>query len=52
LPHEVLRRCELSYKGSFTGGRADLSGLTPGTTIWVRVRKIGGWSDPASIMVT
>jgi hypothetical protein len=47
-----------SYKGSFTGGRADLSGLTPGTTFWVRVRKIGtkgetgGWSDPASIMVT
>jgi hypothetical protein len=47
-----------SYKGSFTGGRADLSGLTPATTLWVRVRKIGtkgetgGWSDPASIMVT
>jgi hypothetical protein len=47
-----------SYKGSFTGGRADLSGFTPGATLWVRVRKIGtggetgGWSDPASIMVT
>ena len=46
------------YKGSFTGGRAELSGFTPGTTVWVRVRKIGtkgetgGWSDPASIMVT
>jgi hypothetical protein len=47
-----------SYKGSFTGGRADLTGLTPGSNLWVRVRKIGtkgetgGWSDPASIMVT
>ena len=47
-----------SYKGSFTGGRAKLSGFTPGATLWVRVRKIGtrgetgGWSDPASIMVT
>jgi hypothetical protein len=47
-----------AYKGSFTGGRADLSAFTPGITLWVRVRKIGtkgetgGWSDPASIMVT
>jgi hypothetical protein len=47
-----------SYKGSFTGGRAELPGLTPGSTLWVRVRKIGtkgetgGWSDPANIMVT
>jgi hypothetical protein len=47
-----------SYKGSFSGGRADLNGMTPGATLWVRVRKIGtggetgGWSDPASIMVT
>jgi len=47
-----------SYKGSFTGGKAELSGFTPGATLWVRVRKIGtkgetgGWSDPASIMVT
>jgi hypothetical protein len=46
------------YRGSFTGGRAELSGFTPGATVWVRVRKIGtkgetgGWSDPASIMVT
>jgi hypothetical protein len=47
-----------AYKGSFTGGRAELSGFTPGVTVWVRVRKIGtkgetgGWSDPANIMVT
>jgi hypothetical protein len=47
-----------SYKGSYTGGRATMPGFTPGATLWVRVRKIGtkgetgGWSDPASIMVT
>ena len=47
-----------TYRGSFTGGRAELSGFTPGATVWVRVRKIGtrgetgGWSDAASIMVT
>jgi hypothetical protein len=47
-----------SYKGSFTGGKAELSGFTPGATVWFRVRKIGtkgetgGWSDPASIMAT
>jgi hypothetical protein len=42
-----------TYRGSFSGGRADLSGFTPGNVIWGRVRKIGtggevgGWSDPA-----
>src|SRR5450432_982625 len=42
-----------TYRGSFTGGRAELSGFTPGTIIWGRVRKIGtggevgGWGDPA-----
>jgi hypothetical protein len=46
-----------SYRGSFTGGRAELSGFTPGTIIWGRVRKIGtggevgGWSDPAQFRV-
>ncbi|MFN2622160.1 MAG: hypothetical protein ABR611_04875 [Chthoniobacterales bacterium] len=42
-----------SYRGSFSGGRADLAGFTPGTVIWGRARRIGtggevgGWSDPA-----
>jgi len=46
-----------SYRGSFSGGRAELDGFTPGTVIWGRVRKIGkggevgGWSDPAQIRV-
>jgi hypothetical protein len=47
-----------TYRGSFTGGRAELDGFNPGTTLWARVRKIGtggrtgGWSDPAKLMVT
>ena len=47
-----------SYKGSFSGGRAELNGFTTGSTLWGRVRKIGtggqvgDWSDPAQIMVT
>ncbi len=44
-----------SYRGSFTGGRAELNGFTPGAIAWGRTRKIGtggnvgGWSDPAQI---
>jgi hypothetical protein len=47
-----------NYKGSFSGGRAELNGFATGSTIWGRVRKIGtggkvgDWSDPAQIMVT
>jgi hypothetical protein len=47
-----------SYRGSYSGGRAELNGLPPGSTVWARVRKIGtggatgGWSDPAQLMVT
>lgn len=43
--------------GMFTGGKAQLTGFTPGTVIWVRVRTVGlkgvmgAWSDPAKIMV-
>jgi hypothetical protein len=43
------------YRGSFSGGRAELDGCIPGAVIWGRVRKIGtggevgGWSDPAQI---
>ncbi|MEY2563247.1 MAG: hypothetical protein QOH88_1440 [Verrucomicrobiota bacterium] len=43
--------------GMFSGGKANLSGFTPGTVIWVRVRTVGlkgvmgAWSDPAKIMV-
>ena len=39
------------------GGKATLTGLTVGTTIWVRVRTMGArgvmgaWSDPAKITV-
>jgi hypothetical protein len=41
------------YRGSFSGGRAELDGFTPGAIAWGRVRKIGtggevgNWSDPA-----
>jgi hypothetical protein len=43
--------------GTFSGGRAELTGLTPGAIIWVRVRTLGpknnnsDWSDPAQIRV-
>ncbi len=43
--------------GLFSGGKATISGLTPGTVLWVRVRTaglkgvMGAWSDPAKIMV-
>jgi hypothetical protein len=43
--------------GMFSGGKANLAGFTPGTTIWLRVRTVGlkgvmgAWSDPAKIMV-
>jgi hypothetical protein len=46
-----------TYRGSFSGGRAELKGFTPGALMWGRVRKIGtggevgGWSDPAQIRV-
>lgn len=45
------------HAGMFSGGRAVLSGLTPGAVVWVRVRTaglkgvMGAWSDPAKIMV-
>lgn len=43
--------------GMFQGQKVTLTGLTPGTIVWVRVRtaglrgKMGSWSDPAEIMV-
>jgi|SRR5579864_5336830 len=47
-----------SYKGSFSGGKCEIAGFSPGNTVWARVRKIGRhgetgpFSDPAKIMVT
>ncbi|MBI3878904.1 MAG: hypothetical protein HY301_02435, partial [Verrucomicrobia bacterium] len=44
-------------KGIFPGGRAELTGLTPGAVVWVRVRTVGpkgvmgNWCDPAEIRV-
>ena len=44
-------------KGLFQGGKADLTGFTPGAVIWIRVRTVGlkgvmgAWSDPAQIRV-
>lgn len=41
--------------GMFRGCRAELSGFTPGSLLWVRVRTVGlqgvmgAWSDPAQI---
>jgi hypothetical protein len=43
--------------GMFSGGKATLPGIVPGTTIWVRVRTIGlenvrgAWSETGKIMV-
>ena len=43
--------------GMFSGGKATLPGIVPGTTIWVRVRTIGldnvmgAWSESGKIMV-
>ena len=44
-------------KGMYQGGRAELSGCTPGAIVWIRVRTVGlkgvmgDWSDPAQIRV-
>ena len=44
-------------KGIFQGGKAELTGYTPGSLVWVRVRTVGlkgvmgTWSDPAQIRV-
>ena len=46
-----------SHAGMFSGGKATVSGITPGTTVWVRIHTaglkgvMGAWSDPAKIMV-
>ena len=43
--------------GIFQGQKAEVSGLTPGTKVWIRVRTtglrgvMGAWSDAAQIMV-
>ena len=43
--------------GLFGTGSATITGLTPGTRVWVRVRTVGlkgvmgAWSDPAELMV-
>ena len=45
------------FAGMFSGGKATLAGIAPGTNLWVRVRTagikgvMGAWSDPAKIMV-
>jgi hypothetical protein len=50
---------EADWKGAgiFQGQKAELTGLTPGTKVWVRLRTaglrgvMGAWSDAAQIMV-
>ena len=45
------------HAGMFSGGKATVSGIAPGTTVWVRVRTaglkgvMGEWSVPAKIIV-
>jgi hypothetical protein len=45
------------HAGMFNGGKAILSGIAPGTSVWVRIRTaglkgvMGAWSDPAKLMV-
>ena len=44
-------------RGTYTGGRVDLDGFTPGTLVWARARTlglkgvVGDWSDPAQLRV-
>jgi hypothetical protein len=46
-----------AHAGMLRGGKATLTGLTPGALIWIRVRTcglkgvMGAWSDPAQIRV-
>ena len=41
----------------FSGGKVTISGIAPGTTVWVRIAtvgaggQLGAWSDPAKIVV-
>jgi hypothetical protein len=48
---------KLKQAGMFSGGKALLGGITPGTVVWVRIRTagikgvMGAWSDPARLMV-
>jgi hypothetical protein len=43
------------HAGMFSGGKAIISGVTPGQVVWIRVRTfgtkgaVGPWSDPAQI---
>ncbi len=43
--------------GLYSGGKATISGIIPGTKVWSRVRTaglkgvMGAWSDPAQLMV-
>ncbi len=43
--------------GMYSGGKATVGSITPGSNVWVRVRTaglkgvMGAWSDPAKIMV-
>ena len=45
------------HAGMFSGGKATVGGIPPGTTVWVRVRTagnkgvMGAWSDPAKLVV-
>lgn len=44
--------------GMFSGGRATIAGVIPGTAIWIRARTaglrgvMGDWSDPVKMIVT
>ena len=44
-------------RGIFKGQKAEITGVTPGTSVWVRVRTVGlrgvmgDWSDSAEMMV-
>ena len=45
------------HKGMFSGGKATIGGIAPGTTVWARIRTaglhgvMGSWSDPAKLIV-
>ena len=52
---DPMNEADWQSRGHFAGGRVELSGFTPGTLVWVRVRTLGlknnpsDWSDPAQI---
>ena len=56
-PRLVVANARRKAASQGTGGKITITGLTPGTILWVRVAtvgsggQLGAWSDPAKIVV-